>query len=144
MPISFLVVHNVAPELTRPTNFLVAIALFLFAEELVNLPHHVDVSVVTGKLPVWKQYLATRSCYYPAVLSELLVLNFNFHIEHHLFPSMPWHRLRSARDILRSALGARYQEAIGIRWNIANRTRDIQSIVDRYRIADRSDALSTR
>jgi fatty acid desaturase len=95
------------------------------------------MSTFDSKLPIWHQYRATRSCYYPRGVSELFVLNFNFHIEHHLFPALPWYRLRRARELVRSALGERYQEAIGIAWNIEHRTRDLQSIVDRYATGDR-------
>jgi fatty acid desaturase len=91
------------------------------------------MSTYDGKLPLWEQYRATRSCYYPPGISELLVLNFNFHTEHHLFPDLPWYRLRDARASLRAMLGERYQEAIGIAWNIQNRGRDLDSIIERYR-----------
>lgn len=119
-----------APDLVRPQNVLPAIALFLVMEELVNVPHHVDVSTFDTRLALWEQHRATRSCYYPAGLSELLVLNFNFHIEHHLFPDLPWHRLRYARRLVKDALGPSYREAVGIAWNIENRRRDLQRIVD--------------
>src|SRR5262249_32766986 len=140
----WLLLAHVAPELARPDHLALAALLFLVAEELVNLPHHVDMSTFDQPLPVWQQYRATRSCYYPRGLSELLVLNFNFHTEHHLFPALPWYRLRGARSTLKLALDARYQEAIGIRWNLANRKRDLQSIVDaREGVAVRQSPVRT-
>jgi fatty acid desaturase len=129
IPVSYLLLHALAPDVVRWTNVLPAIALFLVAEELVNLPHHVGAPTFTGKLAVWEQYLSTRSCYYPRGVSELLVLNFNFHIEHHLFPSLPWFRLRHARDGVKSLLGERYHEAVGLQWNREQRARDLQDIV---------------
>jgi len=116
-----------------PASVVLALILFFAAEELVNIPHHVDMPVFDQKLPIWGQYAATRSCYYPVVISELCVLNFNFHIEHHLFPSLPWYRLRRARALVREALGASYQEAVGVRWNFRNRKRGLDVIVARYR-----------
>jgi acyl-lipid omega-6 desaturase (Delta-12 desaturase) len=133
LPGSHLALWALAPDLVRPQNFLVAIVLFLVVEELVNIPHHVGMSTFDRKLPAWEQYRATRSCYYPPGLSEVLVLNFNFHIEHHLFPSLPWFRLRAARTLLREVIGSGYQEAVGIGWNIRNRKRDLQTIVDQER-----------
>ena len=122
-----------APTLAAPSSFGLAFLFYLMAEELVNIPHHVDMSVFDGKLPVWEQYRATRSCYYPRGVSELLVLNFNFHAEHHLFPNLPWYRLRDARALLKPVLGGEYQEAVGIRWNIEGRRRSLEDIVKRYR-----------
>lgn len=117
----------------RPADLLLGYVLFLAAEELVNLPHHVDMPTFPGRLPLWDQHRTTRSCYYPPGLSELAVLNFNFHIEHHLFPSLPWHRLRRARLLVKEALGSEYTECVGVSWNLRNRARDLETIVSRYR-----------
>jgi acyl-lipid omega-6 desaturase (Delta-12 desaturase) len=129
LPVSYFALHRLAPDLVRPSNLWLAILLFLIMEELVNLPHHVELPTVQTKLPAWEQFYATRSCYYPPVVSELLVLNFNFHIEHHLFPSLPWYRLRRARVLVRAALEERYQEAVGIGWNIERRKLDLEAIM---------------
>jgi fatty acid desaturase len=129
LPFSYFALHRLAPDLVRPSNLGLALLLFFVMEELVNLPHHVAMPTVQAKLPAWEQFRATRSCYYPPLVSELLVLNFNFHIEHHLFPSLPWYRLRRARSLVRAALDERYQEAVGIGWNIEYRKRDLQAIV---------------
>ena len=117
------------PEIFAIGNFALAIVIYLVAVELVNLPHHSDQPSTSEKLALWEQAYSTRSCYYPKLVSELLVLNFNFHIEHHLFPSLPWYRLRGARALIKPALGAGYKEAIGIRWNLANRTKDIRQVL---------------
>lgn len=114
-------------------SILPALFLFHVAEELVNIPHHSDVSVFDERLPLWEQHRATRSCDYPTGVSELLVLNFNFHIEHHLFPSLPWYRLRTARTLVRAALGESYTQATGLSWNIDKRTKPIEALVAPYR-----------
>lgn len=130
------------PEVTW-SNVALAVVVYLVVEELVNLPHHVDMSTFEQKLPLWEQHLATRSCYYPPVVSELLVLNFNFHIEHHWFPTLPWYRLRKARALVRPALGEAYEEAVGIAWNLKNRTRDLQTIVDAYAEREQLDVAQS-
>lgn len=129
LPVSWFLAFSFAPDLVSWSNMLPALVLFLFAEELVNIPHHVGTPTFSGRLAVWEQYLASRSCYYPAGVSELLVLNFNFHIEHHMFPNLPWFRLRSARRAVKALLGERYVEAVGIEWNLRHRSRDLQRIV---------------
>jgi fatty acid desaturase len=126
---SYTGLHYAWPKLFCFGNFALAIFLYLIAVELVNLPHHADQRTTTGKLALWEQAYSTRSCYYPKLVSELLVLNFNFHIEHHLFPTLPWYRLRSARALIRPALGAGYNEAIGIAWNLEHRFTDIREVL---------------
>jgi fatty acid desaturase len=135
MPAGWAALWALAPDVVRPANLWLALGVFLVLEELVNLPHHVDMPTTGGRLPLWQQAYSTRSCYYPRGISELVVLNFNFHIEHHLFPSLPWYRLRRARDLVRPALGAAYEECVGIGWNLRNRSRDLEAIVARYRTA---------
>lgn len=114
-------------------HMLPAVVLLLLAEELVNAPHHADVSVFDERLPIWEQYKATRSCDYPPGISELLVLNFNYHVEHHLFPVLPWYRLRRARALVREALGPLYTEAVGLSWNVEKRTRALDELIAQYR-----------
>lgn len=132
MPLSWAALHFLAPELVRFSNLAIALLLFVIAEEMVNTPHHADVAGFDCKLPVWDQHRASRSCYYPRGVSELLVMNFNFHTEHHLFPNLPWFRLRAARTLVKRHLGGNYHEAIGLRWNVENRRSSIQIIVNRY------------
>jgi fatty acid desaturase len=132
MPTSYVLLWLLVPALSVAT-VLPAFVLFLFAEELVNLPHHVGMPTTSGRLRLWEQHRVTRSCYYPRGLSELLVLNFNFHIEHHLFPSLPWYRLRGAREQLRPVLAEHYNECVGIEWNLKERKQSLEAIVSSYR-----------
>lgn len=129
LPLAYGGLHLAAPSLFHPANFALAFVLYLVVEELVNLPHHADLCTWEGRLPLWEQAKATRSCYYPVGVSEFFVLNFNFHTEHHFFPSLPWYRLRAARRIVRDALGVEYREAIGVAWNLRNRRSDLQQLL---------------
>ena len=43
---------------------------------------------------------ASRSCAYPKLISRNLLLNFNYHSEHHLFPDLPWYYLEEAHQML--------------------------------------------
>lgn len=129
LPLSYFGLYWLAPDLFRAGNVALAFVLYLFAAELVNVPHHVDQFRFSERLALWDQWKASRSCYYPVLISELLVLNFNFHVEHHMFPALPWFRLRKARTLVRAALGSNYQEAVGVRWNLQNRSRDMESLL---------------
>jgi len=108
--------------------------IYLVGVELVNFPHHLDMPTVDPqsskqRLYVWEQQATTRSCRYPGILSELLVLNFNLHTEHHLFPALPWFRLKHARELIKPALQPGYNEVHGIGWNYVMRTGDLDHIV---------------
>lgn len=110
-----------------------SLLLYLVVTELVNLPHHVMMPTfmttpARNRLHAWEQHVTTRSCYYPYGLA-FLTLNFNLHIEHHFFPSLPWYRLPRLRALLKPALGEGYTEVIGIGWNLQNRSRDAGDIV---------------
>jgi fatty acid desaturase len=129
LPVTYLALYLLWPEVFHPRNFALAFVIYLFAEELVNAPHHLDLVHFHERLPLWEQWRAARSCYYPPLVSELLVLNFNFHVEHHLYPALPWYRLRRARRLVRPAVGDGYHESTGISWNLTNRSRDIQRMI---------------
>jgi omega-6 fatty acid desaturase (delta-12 desaturase) len=109
--------------------------IYLAGVELVNFPHHLDMPTVDPasekqRLYVWEQQATTRSCRYPGILSELLVLNFNLHTEHHLFPALPWFRLKQARRLIKPVLQPGYTEVHGIGWNYAMRTGDLDHFVE--------------
>jgi omega-6 fatty acid desaturase (delta-12 desaturase) len=127
--LAYAVLFRVAGAALRPGRIWLGMIIYLVAEELVNLPHHLGTETTDQRLPPWEQWRSTRSCLYPWGVSEFFVLNFNFHTEHHLFPGLPWYRLRHARARLREHLGAHYQEAIGIGWNLRHRGGDLDRII---------------
>lgn len=129
LPVTYVALHLLAPTIVNWTNFLPAIVAYLLLVELVNLPHHIGLTLRTDRLPLWKQHVTARSCNYPPVVSELLVLNFNFHIEHHLFPNLPWYRLRTARTLVKRALGDAYGETNGFGWHLEFRRRPFLDVI---------------
>jgi fatty acid desaturase len=129
LPLSYALLAYLVPGALSWRTLGPALLIYLFATELVNVPHHVDLFKFKERLPLWDQWKASRSCYYPVLVSELLVLNFNFHIEHHLFPGLPWFQLRRARQLVRAQLGDAYRESIGIQFNLENRSRDMERLL---------------
>jgi len=130
----YIALFALLPHWFNMGNFGLALLIYLIGVELVNLPHHSDMPSFRDGKPItklhpWEQHLSTRTCYYPFGLSELLTLNFNLHTEHHFFPHLPWYRLKQVRRMLKPALEGRYNEVIGIRWNLANRRRDPNDIM---------------
>jgi fatty acid desaturase len=133
LPFTYGLLHWFWPQLFNLANFALAFVIYLIFAELINFPHHLGTEVYRTtekgqKLVLWEQNHVTRSCYYPVLVSELLLLNFNFHIEHHLFPALPWFQLRRARALVRQSLGNEYQECVGISWNLQNRRRDAREV----------------
>ncbi len=124
----YIGLHVAWPGLFRFANFGLALLVYLVAVEMVNLPHHLGTPTTEERLPPWEQWRASRSCLYPRGVSEFLVLNFNFHVEHHLFPSLPWFRLRQAQRLVAPALPGRYQQEIGISWNLRNRRGPLEPL----------------
>lgn len=86
--------------------FSLGVVAHLVAFEILNLPHHVGLYLEdspTVKLPVWQQYLVTRTSRYQGFLEKFLVLNFNYHAEHHLFPDLPWQQLPQAHALIQAS-----------------------------------------
>lgn len=130
---AYIVLFTAFPAWVNVDNLWLSFLFYLIFTELENLPHHANTpmfrnSPARTKLQLWEQYVSSRSCNLPPIVSELLVLNFNFHTEHHFFPNLPWHRLRKARALLKPALEDAYTEVAGLRWNLKNRRRDAKDI----------------
>lgn len=122
------------PEYITVHNLWLGYLIYLIGQEMVNLPHHAGVPVYhtsedRNMLHAWEQHRSTRSCYIPRFLSELLVLNFNLHIEHHMMPTLPWFRLSQARGIVMKTLGNEYMEVGDLSWNLENRTKHPSKVI---------------
>ncbi len=108
-----------------------ALYFYLLLTETLSFPHHHGMATLSHdhRWGAQDQHQVTRSCYFPKGVSELLCLNFNFHVEHHLFPTLPWWRLREARTRIREALKEEYTECIGFGWDRENRKKDGPSAI---------------
>ena len=107
-------------------NLWLSVVLYLLLSELENLPHHANMPMfrdnpIRSKLQLWEQHVPTRSCNMRPIFSDLMVLNFNLHTEHHYFPSLPWYRLREARSLLEPALKEEYTAVHGLSWSAKQR-----------------------
>lgn len=77
-----------------------SVLLYLVAVEVVNFPHHLRLPQYRDdtRLAIWEQHEIARSCIYPRWLARFIVLNFNYHAEHHMFPDAPWYRLEEVHQ----------------------------------------------
>lgn len=108
-----------------------AIFLYLIVVEVVNLPHHVGLAQGRGdlKLPVWQQYRIARSCTYPKLISQFIVLNFNYHTEHHMFPDATWYQLADIHQVLKSELQSEMNTDLQFAWIIQNRSKNLNEVL---------------
>lgn len=77
----------------------VGIYCYLRLVELVNFPHHVGLylgELGDNHLQASEQHQITRTCLYSRWFEKFIILNFNYHSEHHMFPDLPWHQLAEA------------------------------------------------
>lgn len=112
------------------TKNLPALALYLAMVEVINFPHHLQMPMLEGKdsYPVYDQYRSARSCQYPRWFSRNILNNFNLHIEHHLFPRLPWYQLDSASSLVKKELGEGYTGIKGNAWIRENRQKPIEEV----------------
>jgi acyl-lipid omega-6 desaturase (Delta-12 desaturase) len=102
-PMSFWGVLFVTGSAIQVCSLLVGLIAYWRLVEVVNFPHHVGLymdKMGENHLSARDQHQVTRTCQYPRLVEEWIVLNFNYHSEHHLFPDLPWHQLRLAHERL--------------------------------------------
>ncbi len=106
-----------------------SILLYLATVEVINFPHHMNLPQYEGetKLALWDQYKIARSCIYSRFLARGLLLNFNYHVEHHLYPTLPWHQLDKLSERLHKELVG-YNFTMGNQWILQNRVKPLEEV----------------
>jgi len=99
--------------------------------EVVNLPHHLGLPQHRGeiKFPVWEQYQTARSCVYPKWFAKWVILNFNYHTEHHMFPDAPWYCLDKIHEPVARALGESYNSDLYLGWILENKKKEMLEVL---------------
>jgi omega-6 fatty acid desaturase (delta-12 desaturase) len=112
--------------------------LLLLVEELVNLPHHAETPLLKETdtaLHYSQQASVTHSCSFIPVWSNFVLLYFNYHIAHHLFPWVPWYSLKKLDSELKSSASANdSMDTVKseLAWSILNRRRPLMTIMGHY------------
>lgn len=108
-----------------------SILLYFLAVEVVNLPHHLQLPQHGGdtKFPIWEQHQIARSCVYPKWFGRLVVLNFNYHIEHHMFPDVPWYHLEKLHREISKDLATAYNTDPYFSWILENKPKPISDVL---------------
>ncbi len=122
--------------ISLPVKFLMlailpGIFIYLVAVEIVNFPHHMELPQYheNTKLNLWDQHITSRSCSYPKFVEQFIVLNFNYHIEHHMFPEQPWYNLSKLQKSIRPYLANSYNQDNQIDWILKNRPKTVEEMI---------------
>jgi fatty acid desaturase len=107
------------------------IFLYLLAVEVVNFPHHLELPQLHGdtRLSPQRQHQISRTCLYPRWFARYVVLNFNYHVEHHMYPFVPWHALDAIHAETASRLGQDYNTDPHWTWILKNRPRTLDDVL---------------
>ncbi|GAA4453391.1 hypothetical protein GCM10023189_18330 [Nibrella saemangeumensis] len=110
--------------------FLPASLLLLVIEENINLPHHIDAPHIDTQKPLalWEQDVTTHSCDTIPFWSDWVLLNFNMHTAHHLFPWVPWYKLpRTQQHIERYTPELGHENTNEFSWFLNRRSESFTS-----------------
>ncbi|MBK5416147.1 fatty acid desaturase family protein [Pseudomonas sp. TH31] len=124
-------------RLAELTCFYLAVWLILFfMVELLNLPHHAEAPLLAkdaDRLQFWEQDTVSHDCGSLPLWSRFIILNFNLHIVHHAFPSVPWYRLPQAHSLLHQQKGEHLKEQTD-EWRFAwkNRRRPLLKLMGHF------------
>lgn len=97
------------------TYWLPAMLIFFVWFECINLTHHSGLYPYISDthpqaIPLHAQDAHCRTAVMPSWLSMLLCYHFNLHTEHHLYPTVPWHRLPDVMKALRKIPGETFND----------------------------------
>jgi fatty acid desaturase len=106
------------------------VAIYLAMVEVINLPHHLRLPRLPGegKLSLWNQHQVSRTCVYSSWFSSFVLLNFNYHAEHHMFPTLPWYELPKAHALVQKAQPKGYYLCNGHEWIRENRQKNLKEV----------------
>lgn len=101
--------------------------IYLVWVEIINFPHHLSLPQHKGELKFsfTDQYKFARSCHYPKWFSRHFLNNFNYHVEHHMFPHLPWYELAELSPLIHKSLGEKYNYSKKNKWIVENKKQDL-------------------
>lgn len=109
---------------------LPAIVVYFFWFETVNFTHHSGLFPYTSEthpepIALREQDKVSRSSTFLPAVSTGLAYNFNFHTEHHYFPTVPWHHLPRVNQLVRETKDTEdYQDVSFLGFSAKLRTTD--------------------
>lgn len=125
-------IFTFAPATVIFFGFLPAFYLYLLLVEMVNLPHHLRLPANSGdkRQNLWDQHESVRTCVYPKWFSHWVTLNFNYHVEHHLYPDAPWFLLDQLHEQVQPVLGSAYNTDLNMSWIVQQRKMPLDQVLE--------------
>jgi acyl-lipid omega-6 desaturase (Delta-12 desaturase) len=101
--------------------------MFYWLVENITLPQHVGLLTLLSvkhpdPIPYYEQDLLARSINFPNNFAIFLNYNNNLHIEHHLFPNIPWYNLPKVKKCIQRCCDLKYNEIINF-WQFITKLR---------------------
>ena len=112
---------------------LPALYLYMLAIEVINLPHHLEVEIYDSNRPIrfWEHDRFTKSMA-PLPLNGMLFLHFNYHTEHHFFPSLPWHELPDLHAMVEATKAQSVKLEGDVAWNWRWRRKSAEVLLKKF------------
>jgi acyl-lipid omega-6 desaturase (Delta-12 desaturase) len=109
-------------------GLITAVIIYFLGLEIVNFPHHLQLNTLKGteKLPFIEQSPTTRTCSYPRFFEKFVVLNFNYHTAHHMYPNVPWFHLRELNSRIQGLVEVNTDK--NLHWNLRNRKEPLSRV----------------
>lgn len=116
----------------EPQALLGSLFIYFFLSENINIPNHTGMDYIEGeaRLAPKDQESTSQSCSFPGVFRLGVLMNFNLHAEHHIFPHLPWFQLPAATQALEQRLGSEFRVCNGTAWLLKSRSRAIKEVVN--------------
>lgn len=119
-------------------SLFIGFVFYLFLVELINFPHHLELTYRDANLRLspQEQHRVSRSCIYPKWISHYFFNNFNLHSEHHLFPQVPWYNLAAIHKEICVSNSLQLNLSIGSRWSLISRKKSLEEVLSAARLTD--------
>lgn len=130
LPVTYISLHVLFPDFVNFKNFALALLIYGILWELTSSPQHTAMPTVTTKPKLHEQAYSTRTTTYGTLIGKYLYLNFGYHTEHHLYPSVPWYGLEAVAEKIKPVLGSAYNHESGFNWNLSSRSQDIRDVLE--------------
>lgn len=130
--VSYATILMMLPYQITLLFFLPSYLGYMMLIEEINMPHHMRIPLVKGdtRLNIKDQYQTSRTCVYAKWIAWYVANNFNYHTEHHLYPTLPWYRLPDVHTHLQGTLGVSLNLDYGNSWVAEHRQLHLDHVLN--------------
>lgn len=110
----------------------IGILIYLRIYEDMIVPQHVGLCSDEdhdSHPAIWDQPHVTRTWAMHPAVEKYVVLNMNYHTEHHLFPDLPWHQLKRAHQMIQETNSGDLNIIFFYQWIKQQRSRRFSDVI---------------